>query len=293
MYTPVGLYDYDNDVFNFDEDLEEEMAAKLFGSDQSLVTAFEKPKKKRIRMPVKIPRVCKNDIRRHYGTILARCLNGLDENFAFNFVNTFMGPSTMVQVHGLPHSALEGMPTEGITPIVQAMWTGGDVSVADWIRQHLFVCQRVFSDAVYRIRSQRVISKLRTRCSTVIIELEAIATQYLDLDLVYLLETMFNKLLYTALNPHLKLPPVYSLTTPVELVDNRMFFDGVLGYQPAPLAQPVEMRHLSRLTLHLDDNKYIQSIEWADLTVPPSLQPALDRAKEMGRRNHVVDATYM
>lgn len=271
------------------------MAKKLCGSDQSLVTTTVsvKPKKKRIRMPVKIPRVCKNDIRRHYGTILAHSLNGLDADFASNFVNAFMRPSTTVQVHGLPRSALEGLPTEGITPIVQAMWAGGDISVADWIRQHLFVCQRVFSDAVYRIRSQRVISKLRTRCSTVIIELEAVVTQYLDLDLVYLLETMYNKLLHAALNPHLDLPPVYSLTTPVDLVDNHMFFDSVLGYQPMPLAQPIEMQHVSRLTLHLDNNKYIEAIEWADLTVPPSLQPALDRAKLIGRCDNDTNAAFM
>lgn len=275
----------------FDLDFDEEFGEEIVdyncrgdsdgsrSTDQSLVVLPPVIKKRKVkrRKQFKIPRVCKNDIRRHYGTMLARMFNDGDSNVAFHFIRSFTRNATMMQMHGF---TLKGIPARAMSPMLRKLSEGAEVSVEHWT-QSRGLAQRVFPDGVSRVLSEKVITEINVRRSKVVIEMESEMTQYLDIDLVSFLEKMYSKMREAAQHPHLNMP-VYTPQTSLE-VDNHTFFSAILGEVPPLLAKPLKMRHTSRMILHLDENKYIDAIDSIDLTPPPFTLPAIQRALENAR----------
>lgn len=256
-------------------------ASKDSTIDDSLTAIVTHPGSvKRKRAP--IPRLCKNDVRRLYGTMLARLINGADPNISHNFIRTFTRDTAQTLMCKFRDDVVGDISPKAMSPLLRILSQGASIPIEEWLKQQHFLTLRMFPDQIFRVIREQVIRKERNRRSTVILDVEIESSLVLDIDVVSIMEEMHRKqrlAMRARLQKCLPEPPIYSADTPIE-VNNQVFFTGILGHEPKLRAKPLNLRHTSRILLHLDENKFIQSMESGDGLPCPYMLPALQRARQ-------------
>lgn len=213
--------------------------------------------KRKRRRYFKIPRLCMNDIRRHYGTMLARVFNCGDEDYGQRFVRSFCRDNSPVRMHGFHSRYMHGIKPNALCPLMCALSYGMSMSLNDWIHEAIFVMKGLFPDIVCYVRNERIIRRLDDRRCIIEIDLEVEFSILLAGDFVSLMHHLYDK---------------KESCTPT------------IRKEPTLLATPSKFQHMYSLSLQVGELKNIESIALFPNEPPSYVMPLLQHARDISLR---------
>lgn len=170
-FENAGLHGVDfEEIF---EDFDSESLKKTSPDSSSFTMPSSqteiKPKVQR-KKPNLMPRIIMNDVRRHYGAMIARVFNSADNDVGNHFVRTFSSSFSPVLTHGYHSDFLLGISSYALCPTMQAIVYGSTATFAEWMQALMFLTQAIFPDLVCRVRNEQIVRRPRERRCTIVID---------------------------------------------------------------------------------------------------------------------------
>lgn len=139
-----------------------------------------------------IPRVPKNDIRRHYGTMLMNVLNTNFQEFVESFFETYSVPSFRTNILHVNPALYPHIPPHLFQNYAYRLSCDISLSGWDWLLFHRLFSQVLAPDQVYRIKSIRLVTRKKDRRSLIIMSTELELHQIYDFKLVDVMNSLFT-----------------------------------------------------------------------------------------------------
>lgn len=207
-----------------------------------------------------------NDVRRHYGAMIARVFNSADNHVGNHFVRTFSSSFSPVRTHGYHSDFLQGISSHALCPTMQAIVYGSTATFSEWMQALMFLSQAIFPDLVCRVRNEQIVRRPRERRCTIVIDLELELAWTYDIDFLSLLHYAHMKGHRNQARSH---EDTVLMCCPLQT--------------PKALETPIRFSHVMRFVLKVDESKRIESFEVLHEKPPPYMMPLLDQARERSR----------
>lgn len=256
--------DFDGDV-DFEEifaDCDDFGSSSISSGDGKQEAPVKKVRKSQKRKPFKIPRICMNDVRRHYGTMLARAFNSGESDFGCQFVHSFSRRTAQMQLHGYRSDFLKGITFNSLNPTLRSLSFGMETTFAEWMLQATFMMKGLFPDLICRLRNEQIFRRLGDARCTILIDLELHMSWIFEDDFVSLVNYLIQKQRLDASRS-----------------SEHTTFRENSTRTPKLLKAPSPLTHVMRLALHVDEWKCVESVEKLLELPPPYVMPLLDQAR--------------
>lgn len=139
-----------------------------------------------------IPRVFRNDIRRHYSTMILNVFNRNCQDLVKSFFHCYGVPSFRVILRPLDPARFAHLPTDLVQSTVAPMIDGVSLEGEEWWNFHGLIHHVLSSDNVLRLNDARLITRARDRRSIVIMSTEMEMTQIFDIDPLEVMTSTFS-----------------------------------------------------------------------------------------------------
>lgn len=164
-----------------------------------------------------VPRVVKNDIRRHYGTMIMNVFNGSSEDLVKSFFQTYAIPSYRVNLRPIDPASYAHLPYQVVEKYLPKFQTGMSFDGNEWLNYFNRFYSVLSPDQVFRLNDVRLVTRLSDKSSIIIMSTEVRKVQIFDVNPMEVLNTAFS---FDQNNPNSQ--PADSCT--VDRVDRRVPF---------------------------------------------------------------------
>lgn len=192
----------DDDVFGVFDDFATELWQEEEGNDLSSSSLSTDSDSSGQRAPVRRrwpkrnrslpPRVVKNDIRRHYGTMLMNVFNTNCKTFQDNFIDTFTIPCFRTNIRQVDPAHYAHIPPHLFRSHVGELTSDVSLNGHEWLQFHRLFVQIFAPDQVVRLNDARVITRRKDKRSMIIMSTEIELEHIFDVDLLEVIHAMFS-----------------------------------------------------------------------------------------------------
>lgn len=245
-----------------------------------------------------IPRILKNDVRRHYGTMITNVFNTNNQEFVKSFFKCYGIPSFRMILPPLDPAAFTHLPPQlvqsTITPLIEGVSLEGD----EWLHFHGMFTQVLSPDQVFRLTDARLVTRVRDRCSILIMSTEMEFTRIYDVNPLDVMNSAFsfdrtatetatpspppNKRHFPSVRDDLVFHPKFrgEMKSSAEMTRERVAPASSKPVGPMPLKLLPKPRHYiikSRMIIMIDAHRRIESLTFGDGKLPQDFMDALER----------------
>lgn len=267
-------FDFDTDEFDFDFDL-------FFGEDddrksrsEDSYSPGEKEKslnendrkrkyRKRNRRRLLAPRIVKNDVRRHYATMMANVCNSFDDNTYASFLTTFSVPHMRIR-----KAASLDLPT---SPCFQEAFRQDSLDDirggVKWLVVCFSVIKRLSPDNTMRILSAQLRTRSDTSKTLLSMKMRFDFTRFHNVHPMVFAEDMLCEAESNDTSTNMDVPPRHvrqDMRMWAEQVNPFAYFKDKVGTEMPRLDSPQPVAFASTIHFYIDEYKRIEMIEIAD-----------------------------
>lgn len=267
-------FDFDTDEFDFDFDL-------FFGEDdpksrsEDSCSAGEKvqglnendrkkrKRRKRNRRRLVAPRIVKNDVRRHYATMMANVCNSFDDNTYASFLTTFSVPNMRIR-----KAASLDLPTSPCFQEAFRQDSLDDIRVGvKWLVVCFSVIKRLSPDNTMSILSAQLRTRSDTNKTLLSMKMRFDFTRFHNVHPMVFAEDMLCEAEANDTASNMDIPRGHlrqNMRLWAEQVNPFAYFKNKVGTEMPRLDSPQPVAFASTIHFYIDEYKRIEMIEIAD-----------------------------